>query len=80
MVLFQPSAGKDLEPDYGLLSKWFEYIEPWSESCVGNRRLIWIKWYGIPLNAWSPRFFSLAACKFGTIALIDEDTLNLRKL
>lgn len=40
---------------------WFEWVRPWDELDVNTNRLIWTRWYGVPMHAWTNRFFALAS-------------------
>ncbi|KAL8552147.1 hypothetical protein ACS0TY_001001 [Phlomoides rotata] len=62
------------------LQEWFEFIRPWKEGDISNRRLVWTKWFGVPLHAWNPKFFNLASTKFGAIMKIDDETLFMNNL
>lgn len=59
----------------GKLSRWFSDIVEWKNNQMDNNRVVWTKWFGVPLEAWAPRFFKLLSVKLGTIIKIDEDTL-----
>lgn len=81
LVLFQPESKSmiglgELE---GFL-EWFDYIREWNENDVNNRRIVWTKWYGVPLQAWNSEFFSLVASKFGRMERIDQNTINRKCL
>ncbi|KAL8473656.1 hypothetical protein ACS0TY_030486 [Phlomoides rotata] len=62
------------------LQEWFEFIRPWEEGDISNRRLVWTKWFGVPLHAWNPKFFNLASIKFGAVMKIDDETLFMNNL
>ncbi|KAL8498658.1 hypothetical protein ACS0TY_021845 [Phlomoides rotata] len=67
---------KDLE----LISKWFEYLEPWSVRDAHNVRLVWTQWFGVPMHAWNPNFFKLVSLKFGKMLRIDDNTISKKNV
>lgn len=74
LVLFR-SRNQDklkLEDLEGFL-EWFEFIRPWSEDDISNMRVVWTKWFGVPLHAWKPKIFNIVATKFGKSLKIDAD-------
>ncbi|KAL8543611.1 hypothetical protein ACS0TY_004254 [Phlomoides rotata] len=67
---------KDLEP----ISKWFEFLDPWSERDAHNVRFVWTQWFGVPMHAWNPKFFKLISLKFGKMISIDENTTSKKNV
>ncbi|KAL8528688.1 hypothetical protein ACS0TY_006222 [Phlomoides rotata] len=77
MVLIFPHEDREINSDdLGVLIKWFEFLEPWSEKDIHNIRLVWSLWYGIPMHAWNKKFFRLVSLKFGKMIKVDESTTN----
>lgn len=84
MVLLENMSRKsfdELEKDLDeWFSNWFEWVRPWKEHDVSLKRLVWMKWFGVPLHAWSRRFFATISLKFGTLVKLDKSTENNLKL
>lgn len=51
---------------------WFDWIRPWRATDVNQHRLIWTRWYGVPIHTWSIRFFLLASAKLGLFMKLDS--------
>lgn len=50
-VLFQSQDQNTLYiQDLDCFKEWFEFIRQWDENDVNNRRIVWTKWYGMPLH------------------------------
>lgn len=81
LVLFQ-AVGKHhiMIEELDCFRDWFDTIRPWSEGDINLRRIIWTKWYGVPLHGWNPRFFGLVAAKFGKIISIDANVKSKQSL
>lgn len=45
---------------------WFRWTRPWKPEDVSLRRPVWTIWYGVPLHAWSERFFKQLSLHFGS--------------
>lgn len=59
---------------------WFEWWREWRKSDVCQNRIVWTKWIGVPLQAWSERFFGLGCSKFGRLVEMHEVTANKVRL
>lgn len=46
---------------------WFEWWRKWSPAVTPQRRSIWTRWTGFPLNAWSFNLFKLGTSTFGKL-------------
>ncbi|GLU00004.1 hypothetical protein SLE2022_174020 [Rubroshorea leprosula] len=58
-----------------LVEFWFEWIQPTSLYTMTSRnRLVWLRFNGVPLRAWSERCFSELAGLIGEVILVDDDT------
>ncbi|GKV21745.1 hypothetical protein SLEP1_g31697 [Rubroshorea leprosula] len=58
-----------------LVEFWFEWIQPTSLYTMPSRnRLVWLRFNGVPLRAWSERCFSELAGLIGEVILVDDDT------
>ncbi|GKV40806.1 hypothetical protein SLEP1_g48407 [Rubroshorea leprosula] len=58
-----------------LVESWFEWIQPTSLSIMPSRnRLVWLRFNGVPLRAWSERCFLELAGLIGEVILVDDDT------
>ncbi|KAL8525192.1 hypothetical protein ACS0TY_014712 [Phlomoides rotata] len=56
------------------VNHWFEWVRNWQTSDVCHRRLVWTRWFGVPLHAWNPRFFRLAGLEIGNLIKVDDAT------
>lgn len=43
---------------------WFEWWRSWQPTDVCQKRKVWTRWRGVPLQAWSSRFFELGCLLF----------------
>lgn len=59
---------------------WFEWTRQWTDIDVIQNREVWTRWYGVPLHAWSIRFFSYACAKFGLFIMVDESSEHKTRL
>ncbi|GKV22565.1 hypothetical protein SLEP1_g32427 [Rubroshorea leprosula] len=58
-----------------LVESWFEWIQPMSLSTMSPvSRLVWLRFTGVPLKAWSERCFTELGGLIGEVILVDEDT------
>ncbi|GLT79033.1 hypothetical protein SLA2020_505430 [Shorea laevis] len=58
-----------------LVKLWFEWIQPSSLSTMSSpSRLVWLRFNGVPLKAWSERCFTELGSLMGEVILVDEDT------
>ncbi|GKV02903.1 hypothetical protein SLEP1_g15281 [Rubroshorea leprosula] len=58
-----------------LMESWFEWIQPTLVSTMPSRnRLVWLRFNGVPLQAWSERCFLELAGLIGEVILVDDDT------
>lgn len=59
---------------------WFEWWREWQASDVNHSRTVWTRWIGVPLNAWSARFFESGCQSFGRMGEIHELTEKKTRL
>lgn len=45
-----------------------------------HKRRVWTRWVGVPLHAWSDRFFRVACSKFVSFIKLDHTSENLERL
>ncbi|GKV51403.1 hypothetical protein SLEP1_g58065 [Rubroshorea leprosula] len=58
-----------------LVESWFEWIHPTSLSTMPSRsRMVWLRFAGVPLKAWSERCFTELGALLGEVILVNEDT------
>ncbi|GKV18430.1 hypothetical protein SLEP1_g28817 [Rubroshorea leprosula] len=58
-----------------LVESWFEWIHPTSLSTMPSRsRMVWLRFAGVPLKAWSGRCFTGLGALLGEVILVNEDT------
>lgn len=84
MVLIQSetnrSATKEIAGFEEWTAYWFEWWRPWRSRDVNQRRLVWTRWIGVPLQAWSRNFFSWGCTRRGRLVEVHEITESQRKL
>lgn len=59
---------------------WMDWCKPWSSIDVNQYRSVWTRWIGIPLHAWSLRFFRLCSSRFGRLEELHDVTLIKSRL
>lgn len=59
---------------------WFEWWIKWQASDVNRSRIVWTRWIGVPLTAWSARFFESGSKSFGRMVEIHESTEKKTRL
>lgn len=62
------------------INQWFKDIRSWKHQDVDNERLIWLRIYGLPCQAWNPIVFEFMTKPVGHFVCSDEDTLKLKSL
>lgn len=84
MVLIRSETEKSPAEEMGGFGEWadfwMEWWHPWRSSDVNQRRLVWTKWTGVPLQAWTKRFFSWGCAKVGRVVEVHENTELRRTL
>lgn len=68
------SVEKAMEELDEWVSFWFEWYRPWTYIDVNQQCIIWTRWLGVSLQAWSPRFFDEAFAKIGMVLKIQNRT------
>lgn len=61
-------------------SFWLDWKKPWSHFDVNHYRTIWTRWIGVPLHAWSRRFFCTVSSKFGRLEELHDVTVHRKSL
>ncbi|CAL0324595.1 unnamed protein product [Lupinus luteus] len=78
LVLISPSEGDDLNEVLKDAKDWISAIfvsfQPWSLDLVVEYRDVWLHCTGIPLQAWSEKFFHQLGNVFGSLQLVDDET------
>lgn len=59
---------------------WWEWRRPWEVSDVSQHRLVWTRWTGVPLQAWTDHFFSLGSSKIGKMVELHDMTKGKKML
>ncbi|GKU85968.1 hypothetical protein SLEP1_g562 [Rubroshorea leprosula] len=49
------------------LNQWFVEVKPWNPTMVVIERLVWLKYFGVPLHVWGLEFFASIAMHGGRI-------------
>lgn len=84
MVLIQSTTEKETgEIIEGLdewVNFWMDWCRPWTYTDVSQNRSVWTRWIGVPLQAWSLRFFCLGSSKMGSLIELHEVTKRKEKL
>ncbi|GLT98632.1 hypothetical protein SLE2022_161290 [Rubroshorea leprosula] len=57
-----------------LFDTWFESILPWALAPTRSSRLVWLRIFGISLNAWTDRCFEMIGRMFREVVRVHEDT------
>lgn len=52
--------------------EWFKEARPWKPTDVGDERISWIFYYGIPFQAWKPEFFVTLVKSIGKYLCLDD--------
>lgn len=64
--------------------QWFKEARPWKPTDVGDERISWIFYYGIPFQVWKPEFFVTLVKSIGKYLCLDDairlHILNLMSL
>lgn len=63
-----------LKKEKGWVGKWFSEVHRWSLRDVDNKRLTWVRCYGIPCHVWFPEFFSFLVSLVGVFLFTDDET------
>ncbi|MCI01500.1 RNA recognition motif, partial [Trifolium medium] len=62
------------------LCYYFKEVRPWSPSNFADRRVTWVKIFGIPLYVWGENLFKAVGGKYGEFLDFDENTASRSKL
>ncbi|MCH79400.1 DUF4283 domain protein, partial [Trifolium medium] len=83
VLLFSPKSG-ELEALCKARTDWlcyyFKEVKPWSPSNFVDRRVTWVKVFGIPLHVWGESLFKAIGGKYGEFFDFDESTTSRAKL
>lgn len=78
LVLLQGPEGSDTEQVLKGLDEWsehwFRWWRRWESSDVVRERVVWTRWRGVPVHAWTPRFFEVGCVSFGSLVQLHEMT------
>lgn len=84
LVLIRSESARNTQDElsgFGEWAKnWLEWRRPWRVTDVNQHRLVWTRWLGVPLQAWSHRFFSWGCSKLGRVVEMHEFTESRQKL
>lgn len=78
LILINPSnEDEDTQcPEEEWEKFWFMWVRAWKPEDVCQRRAVWTNWYGVPMHAWSERFFKQISLRFGAFIEWDYNTKN----
>ncbi|GMP99308.1 hypothetical protein CsSME_00046825 [Camellia sinensis var. sinensis] len=79
VVTFSSSAEKKNQmihlEDY--LNEWYESVSDWEQGILlDQERLVWLSFYGVPLNLWSTDTFNKIGRLWGEMISINEETIR----
>lgn len=84
LILIRSTSDKSMEELVKDFDEWvsfyFEWIRPWKAIDVSQNRLVWTRWYGLPLHIWSTNFLSVASAKLGLFVKMDSATEQKTKV
>jgi len=68
-----------------IFKSFFTSIHAWNNQCVKFERGVWVRLYGVPLQAWNANFFRLCAFDIGRImwldtCMVDRDCLDYARI
>ncbi|KAL4367770.1 hypothetical protein GQ457_05G017650 [Hibiscus cannabinus] len=62
-----------------MLKSWFDELEL-LEGYDGNRQVkVWVRLLDVPLQVWNKNFFIEVGQRWGSVLMVDEDTINRMK-
>ncbi|GKV29632.1 hypothetical protein SLEP1_g38538 [Rubroshorea leprosula] len=63
-----------------LLKRHFQWVKPWSPK-IGDERYVYLRIEGVPLHAWTVRFFRMVVDRMrGRFISMDDSTINKKRL
>jgi len=78
LVLLTPRENINMEELFKLNREWFESvflnIEPWTAEHVADRKVVWVKCYGLPLTFWNKDCFSKVVGEVATLVAVHDST------
>jgi hypothetical protein len=70
---------KEVVETVGWWCSLFEKVVPWSPELVSNKRVAWLRCFGVPPHAWGADLFRSLAFKFGRFIEVDESTKDFKR-
>jgi hypothetical protein len=70
---------KEMVETVGWWGSLFEKVVPWSPELVSNKRVAWLRCFGVPPHAWGADLFRSLAFKFGRFIEVDESTKDFKR-
>lgn len=61
-------------------TSWLEWWRIWAPADVCHSRQVWTRWVGIPLHAWSNRFFGTKNSTIGKMIRVHDVTTSRTSL
>ncbi|GAB4842747.1 hypothetical protein Ancab_012722 [Ancistrocladus abbreviatus] len=58
----------------GKLARWFDSVQAWPKSDIGMGKIVWLRFLGLPLHAWSDKVFKKLVERWGHLVAIDAAT------
>ncbi|KAL6502402.1 hypothetical protein OROHE_024680 [Orobanche hederae] len=59
---------------------WFSWSREWTPADVCKSREVWTRWLGVPLQAWTGRFFEAACAQVGRLVKLHKNTGQKERL
>lgn len=84
LVLIQDTNGNNtmevIKGFEGWSEFWLEWRREWQYTDVNQHSEVWTRWFGVPLQAWTPRFFAIGCSSFGRLVELHEVSRNKLRL
>ena len=78
LVLLTPKEGERMDDIIKLNNIWFtsvfEDIKPWSESYVAGHKIVWARYFGLPIIMWNKDCLSKVVGEVAELITIEEAT------
>lgn len=76
LITFQNHEVRDTLIKGPWMERWFEKVKPWQGEPASLERFAWLSCMGIPLNSWNAKTFKRIGEVWGSLVLIEEETLK----
>lgn len=62
------------------MHKWFVEVKRWEPKVVDDKRVTWVKLFGLPCHMWNDELFKFISNPFGTFIRVNDITLCQAKI